>query len=129
MIYAAYFALYVALGLCLMFTLAIFYWAGMHLKKMPFTGGWLGKTFIFVAKTLGGVINLSLNIGWLSVACLDFTYYGTCSKRLKDYNENELGHSWLSNWRLYVCDFWEPFVNPYDPTGTHIGGEDKQGKL
>jgi hypothetical protein len=113
-----------------MFFLAVFYWAGMHLKKLPFTGGWLGRAFIFVAKILAGIINLSLNILWLSVACLDFTYYGTCSQRLKDYNKKyKNSDGWLSKWRLYVCDFWEPYVNPYDPAGTHIGGEDKEGKL
>lgn len=129
MSYFIYAVIYVLIGLALMFSLAIFYWAGMHLKKLPFTGGFVGKIFVFVGKYLAGTINLALNTFYLSIVCLDPLHIGTCSSRLKGYNTNETGDSWLSNWRLSVCDFWEPFVNPYDPAGSHIGGEDKRGTL
>ena len=62
-----------------------------------------------------------LHVFWHSIICLDFQVKGTVSSRLERYNTDRKTARWVDRWRLKWCDLFEPFLNPFDPAGTHIG--------
>ena len=88
-------------------------------KRKPLP--WVARVIALPLFYFGLLLDWLLNVTFYSVVCLDFTSWNTLSKRLKGYNQTQSWHTELGRWRLIVCDFAEPMLNPFDPDGTHIG--------
>jgi hypothetical protein len=99
-----------------MYILWIFYLAVMGLKRAR-DAGLLSKT----AKVLGTpvlvvgyLLDFVLNVFVMTIILLELPEETTVSKRLKRHNNDQGG------WRLAVVRWFEPLLDPYDPSGDHI---------
>jgi hypothetical protein len=98
------------------YVLWILYLAVMNLKrardmgKLSKTAKFLGTPVLFV----GYILDAILNILVMTIILLEFPQELTVSERLKRHNRYSTG------WRKSVALWFEPLLDPYDPSGDHI---------
>lgn len=92
------------------------YLAVMNLKRVKDTGGLttvtkvLGYPLLF----LGLFFDLIVNVFVVSFILLEFPKEFTVTSRLKRHNTEGKG------WRKTVAKWFEPILDPFDPSGNHI---------
>jgi hypothetical protein len=98
------------------YALWIFYLAVMNLKRvrdlglLSKTARILGTPVLFV----GYLLDIFLNVFVMTIILLELPKEATISSRLKRHNNDKGG------WRLAVVRWFEPLLDPYDPSGDHI---------
>ena len=98
------------------YVLWVLYLAVMNLKRVRDDGKlsklalWLGTPVLFV----GYVLDAILNIVVMTVILLEWPRELTVSERLKRHNKDAGG------WRKAVALWFEPLLDPFDPSGDHI---------
>lgn len=97
------------------YMLWILYLAVMNLKRVR-DAGQLSKTALALGTPIllvGLVVDLFCNI-LLSVPLLELPHEWTVTARLKRHNKDVAG------WRKKVALWFEPILDPFDPSGDHI---------
>lgn len=108
--------IYILSGVLSFYLLWIFYLAVMNLKRVRDLGK-LTKvtTFLgFPILILGYLIDFICNVFFLTIILLELPQETTVTARLKRHNKTSTG------WRLAVVKWFEPIVDPFDPSGDHI---------
>lgn len=98
----------------------VLYLAVMNLKRVKDTQG-LNKPSTILGTTVlieGFLLDAFLNWVPMTFILLELPREATVSARLKRHNKP--GTSWLGRWRYKVAQFFEPLLDPYDPSGDHI---------
>jgi len=108
--YAAIFAAF------LLYALWIFYLAVMCLKRARDAGMMSRTATVLGAPVLviGYVLDASANIIVMTVVLLELPQETTVTSRLKRHNQGAAG------WRKTIAQWFEPLLDPYDPSGDHI---------
>lgn len=109
--------LYYVLGCVSSFYLLwIFYLAVMNLKRVRDIGGLTRTTIILGTPILilGYIIDFICNVFFLTFILLELPQETTVTARLKRHNRTSTG------WRKAVATWFEPIVDPFDPSGNHI---------
>jgi hypothetical protein len=105
--------LYVVLGFWLLW---VFFLAVMSLKRAR-DAGTLSK-FAWVlgmpVLVIGLLLDLVINVLVMSVVLWEIPRELTVTARLKRHNKQSTG------WRLVVAKWFEPILDPFDPSGDHI---------
>ncbi len=98
------------------YALWVFYLAVMNLKRVKDTVGLSPIAMFFGTPVLivGYVLDAILNIIPMSIVLLEFPEELTISERLKRHNRESTG------WRRKVAQWFEPLLDPFDPSGNHI---------
>ena len=104
----------VALGLT--YGLYVFYCAVMNIKRVRDAGKLtkLGMAFGYPTLVIGLVLDLLVNVFVMTIILLEVPQEFTVTSRLKRHNRASTG------WRLAVVKFFEPVLDPLDPSGDHI---------
>jgi hypothetical protein len=108
--------IYILSGFLSFYLLWIFYLAVMNLKRVRDLGK-LTKTTIalgFPLLILGYLIDFICNVFFLTVILMELPRETTVTARLKRHNKTSTG------WRKAVATWFEPIVDPFDPSGNHI---------
>ena len=108
------YAFLIALGLT--YGLYVFYAAVMNIKRVRDMGKLttLGKVFGYPTLVIGLVLDLLVNVLVMSVILLEIPREFTVTSRLKRHHAESTG------WRLAVVLFFEPLLDPLDPSGDHV---------
>lgn len=108
------YAFLIALGLT--YGLYVFYAAVMNIKRVRDMGKLttLGKVFGYPTLVIGLVLDLLVNVLVMSVILLEIPREFTVTSRLKRHHAESTG------WRLVVVLFFEPLLDPLDPSGDHV---------
>lgn len=107
---------YLAYACGSLFLLWVFYLAVMRLWAEKREDGLnlpskvLGYPVLFV----GYLLDFNANVGVMTVLLLEFPRETTVTARLKRHNTTGNG------WRKRLAAWFEPILDPYDPTGDHI---------
>lgn len=110
---------FLSIGLTLIaaiWLLWVFYLAVMSLKRAK-DAGQLSKTaLVFGAPVLwvGYLLDAFVNITLMSIVLLEFPKEILVTDRLIRHSKAESG------WRLKVVYWFQPLLDPYDPSGKHI---------
>jgi hypothetical protein len=110
-------ALWYVLGaLAATYALYVFYAAVMNIKRVRDMGKLtkLGMLFGYPTLVIGLVLDLLVNVFVMSVLLVEVPREGTVTSRLKRHNRESTG------WRLAVVKFFEPVLDPLDPSGDHV---------
>lgn len=109
--------LYIPLyGLLALWALWVFYLAVMNLKRAR-DAGTLSKTaHVMGAPVLlvGYLLDIAVNVTLMSVVLWEPPKEFTVTARLKRHHKHSTG------WRLAVVLWFEPLLDPYDPSGDHV---------
>jgi uncharacterized membrane protein YhaH (DUF805 family) len=98
------------------YVLWIIYLAVMNLKRVRDMGKlsplalYLGTPLLFVGYILDALLNWIV----MTVILLELPQETTVSERLKRHNKES------DNWRKSVALWFEPLLDPFDPSGDHI---------
>ncbi|MBP8135494.1 MAG: hypothetical protein KAY10_04225 [Rhodoferax sp.] len=105
----------VATGLLLTYALYVFYSAVMNIKRVRDAGKLttFGKVLGYPTLIIGLVLDLAVNVLVMSIVLLEIPREWTVTSRLKR-------HQASTGWRLSVVKFFEPVLDPLDPSGDHI---------
>lgn len=109
--------LLLALAVVLAFyVLWIFYLAVMNLKRVRDQGKLEKIAFIlgYPLLLIGYALDIFLNITVMTVILLELPRETTITSRLKRHNKQSSG------WRKRVAMWFEPILDPFDPSGNHI---------
>jgi hypothetical protein len=109
-------ALYLAYAFGLTYATWIFYLAVMSLSRAK-KAGMLSRTAIVLGTPVlfvGYLLDLLLNVTVISLVLLELPQETTVTARLKRH------HIESDGWRLAVVMWFEPLLDPYDPSGDHI---------
>lgn len=108
------YALLTALGLT--YGLYVFYAAVMNIKRVRDIGKLtkLGMVLGYPALAIGLVLDLLVNAFVMTIILLELPQELTVTSRLKRHNRESTG------WRLAVVKFFEPVLDPLDPSGDHV---------
>lgn len=107
---------YSVVAFLMCYGLWVFYLAVMNLKRVRDAGGlspWALR-FGYPVLFLGLVLDVLVNWLVVSLLLLEFPKETTVTARLKRHNKESSG------WRLSVVKFFEPLLDPFDPSGDHI---------
>lgn len=98
------------------YALYVFYAAVMNIKRVKNAGKLtkLGMAFGYPTLVIGLVLDLLVNVFVMSIILLEVPQELTVTSRLKRHNRESTG------WRLAVVKFFEPVLDPLDPSGDHI---------
>jgi hypothetical protein len=108
--------IYVLIALGATYALWVFYIAVMGLKRVRDTIGlspWALR-FGYPILIVGYVLDVLVNWFVFTVVMLEVPKELTVSSRLKRHNQESTG------WRLKIVKFFEPLLDPFDPSGDHI---------
>lgn len=107
------YAFLIALGLT--YALYVFYSAVMNIKRVRDAGKLttFGKVLGYPTLLIGLVLDLLVNVLVMSIILLEIPREWTVTSRLKR-------HQASTGWRLAVVKFFEPVLDPLDPSGDHI---------
>ena len=106
----------VAIGLAAFYVLWVLYLAVMNLKRVKDAGN-LSKTAWYLGLPLlwlGLLVDTMVNVFVLSFILLEFPQEALVTSRLKRHNRTGSG------WRKSVAAWFEPIIDPFDPSGDHI---------
>lgn len=103
-----------ALGLT--YALYVFYAAVMNVKRVRDAGKLttFHKVLGYPTLFIGLVLDFLVNVLVMSVVLLEMPREWTVTARLKRH------HRESTDWRLAVVKFFEPVLDPLDPSGDHI---------
>ena len=107
---------YLLFALAATYALWVFYIAVMGLKRVRDTVGlspWALR-FGYPVLIVGYVLDVLVNWFVFTVLILEIPKELTVSSRLKRHNQESTG------WRLKIVKFFEPLLDPFDPSGNHI---------
>lgn len=107
---------YLLYSLGLFYLLWILFLAVMNLSRAK-KAGQLSKTALILGTPVligGYIVDAIVNIFVMSIVLLELPQELTVSARLKRH------HKESTNWRLAVVLWFEPLLDPYDPSGDHI---------
>ena len=107
---------YILIALGATYALWVFYIAVMGLKRVRDTVGlspWALR-FGYPILIVGYVLDVLVNWFVFTVVMLEIPKELTVSSRLKRHNQESTG------WRLAVVKFFEPLLDPFDPSGNHV---------
>ena len=107
---------YLLIALGATYALWVFYIAVMGLKRVRDTVGlspWALR-FGYPILIVGYVLDVLVNWFVFTVVMLEIPKELTVSSRLKRHNQESTG------WRLAVVKFFEPLLDPFDPSGNHV---------
>lgn len=99
-----------------MYSLWVFYLAVMNLARAK-RNGLLNKTALVLGTPLlvvGYLVDFMMNVTVMTVVLLEWPQETTVTARLKRHNKESTG------WRLSIVKWFEPILDPYDPSGDHI---------
>ena len=99
-----------------MYSLWVFYLAVMNLARAK-RNGLLNKTALVLGTPLlvvGYLVDFMMNVTVMTVVLLEWPKETTVTARLKRHNKESTG------WRLAIVKWFEPILDPYDPSGDHI---------
>lgn len=103
------------IALAATYGLFVFYAAVMNIKRVRDMGKLtkLGMAFGYPTLFIGLVLDLLVNTFVMTVILLELPREMTVTSRLKR-------HQASTGWRLAVVKFFEPVLDPLDPSGDHI---------
>jgi uncharacterized membrane protein YhaH (DUF805 family) len=106
----------IALVFAVSYALWIFYLAVMNLKRVRDAGklGTVAKVFGYPVLLVGYVLDVLVNVTLMTVLFLEIPRETTVTARLKRHNRTGSG------WRQRLAAWFEPLIDPYDPSGNHI---------
>jgi len=108
--------IYIAFSACITYMLWVLYLAVMNLKRVKDIGLLTGKALIIGTPILIFGLVFDALVNWLvmTVILLEFPKETTVTARLKRHNKTSTG------WRKGVAVWFEPLLDPFDPSGDHI---------
>ena len=106
---------YVLISLGVTYALYVFYAAVMNIKRVRDMGQltWMGYVLGYPTLFIGLFLDLLVNWFVMTVILLELPREFTVTSRLKRH-QNSTG------WRKAVVKFFEPVLDPLDPSGDHI---------
>jgi uncharacterized membrane protein YhaH (DUF805 family) len=107
--------IYIGLALAITYGLYVFYAAVMNIKRVRDAGKLttLGVVFGYPTLVIGLVLDLLVNVFVMSIILLEIPQELTVTSRLKRHQSS-------TGWRLAVVKFFEPVLDPLDPSGDHV---------
>jgi hypothetical protein len=98
------------------YLLYVFYSAVMNIKRVRDMGKLttFGKVLGYPTLAIGLFLDLLVNTLVMTFILLELPRELTVTSRLKRHNKESTG------WRLAVVKFFEPVLDPLDPSGDHI---------
>jgi hypothetical protein len=98
------------------YALYVFYAAVMNIKRVRDAGKltWMGKVLGYPTLVIGLILDLFVNLTLMTFVLLELPRELTVTARLKRHHKESTG------WRLAVVKFFEPVLDPLDPSGDHI---------
>jgi hypothetical protein len=111
-----YAGIYLAVAFALTYALYVVYGSVMNIKrvrdagKLTTTGKVLGYPTLFI----GLFLDLLVNVFVMTFVLAEIPQEFTVTSRLKRHHAESTG------WRLAVVKFFEPVLDPLDPSGDHI---------
>jgi len=98
------------------YALYVFYAAVMNIKRVRDAGKltWMGKALGYPTLVIGLLLDLFVNLTLMTLVLLERPRELTVTARLKRHHKESTG------WRLAVVKFFEPVLDPLDPSGDHI---------
>jgi hypothetical protein len=98
------------------YALFVFYAAVMNIKRVRDAGKltWMGKVLGYPTLAIGLALDLFVNLTLMTIILLELPRELTVTSRLKRHNREGNG------WRLAVVRFFEPVLDPLDPSGDHV---------
>lgn len=107
---------YALLSLSAFYALWIFYLAVMNLSRTKKTGQLSTTALILGTPVLlvGYLLDFLVNVFVMTAVLLELPQELTVTARLKRHHKESTG------WRLAVVLWFEPILDPYDPSGDHI---------
>lgn len=114
--------IYIGLSLAITYALFIFYAAVMNIKRVKDAGKLttIGKVLGYPTLVIGLFLDLLVNVFVMTVVLLEIPREMTVTGRLKRHHLESIGESWIDKWRMGVVKFFEPVLDPLDPSGDHI---------
>jgi hypothetical protein len=106
----------IALVFAASYALWILFMAVMNLKRVRDMGklGTLSKVFGYPVLVVGYALDVLVNVTLMTVLFLEIPRETTVTARLKRHNRTGSG------WRQRLAAWFEPLIDPYDPSGDHI---------
>jgi hypothetical protein len=107
---------YTLWSIAITYLLYVFYSAVMNIKRVRDMGKLttFGKVLGYPTLAIGLVLDLVVNTLVMTFILLELPRELTVTSRLKRHNRESTG------WRLAVVKFFEPVLDPLDPSGDHI---------
>jgi len=108
--------LYLATALGVTYALYVFYGCVMNIKRVRDAGKLtpLGYAFGYPTLLIGYTLDVLCNVFVMTLVFLELPRETTVTARMKRHNRSSTG------WRLSVVRFFEPLLDPLDPSGDHI---------
>lgn len=108
--------IYIGLSLATTYFLYVWYAAVMNIKRVRDAGELttLGKVFGYPTLIIGLVLDLLVNVFVMTIILVELPRELTVTSRLKRHHVDSEG------WRLAVVKFFEPVLDPLDPSGDHV---------
>ena len=108
--------IYIGVSLALTYALYVFYGSVMNIKRVRDMGKLttLGKVFGYPTLVIGLILDLLVNWFVMTIILLEVPRELTVTSRLKRHHKESTGY------RLAVVKFFEPVLDPLDPSGDHI---------
>lgn len=102
-------------ALAITYALYVFYAAVMNIKRVSQAGKLtlFGKLLGYPTLVIGVALDVLVNVLVMSVVLLERPREWTVSGRLQRHMEGR-------GWRLAVAKFFEPVLDPLDPSGDHV---------
>lgn len=106
----------IALVFAASYALWILFMAVMNLKRVRDMGklGTLSKVFGYPVLVVGYALDVLVNVTLMTVLFAEIPRETTVTARLKRHNRTGSG------WRQRLAAWFEPLIDPYDPSGDHI---------
>lgn len=97
------------------YALWVFYLAVMNLKRVKDAGNLPKIALVLGTPVLiaGWILDFVLNVTVMTVVLLELPREKTISERLHRHNRTD-------GWRKKVAQWFEPLLDPFDPSGNHI---------
>jgi hypothetical protein len=107
---------YLVFSFAITYALYVFYAAVMNIKRVRDVGKLtiIGKVLGYPTLVVGLFLDLLVNVFVMSFVLLELPRELTVTSRLKRHHKESKG------WRLAVVKFFEPVLDPLDPSGDHI---------
>ena len=107
---------YLVFSFAITYALYVFYAAVMNIKRVRDAGKltWMGYVLGYPTLVVGLFLDLLVNVFVMSFVLLELPRELTVTSRLKRHHKESTG------WRLAVVKFFEPVLDPLDPSGDHI---------
>jgi hypothetical protein len=108
--------IYIGVSLLITYALYVWYAAVMNIKRVRDMGKLttLGKVFGYPTLVIGLILDLLVNWFVMTIILLEVPRELTVTSRLKRHHKESTGY------RLAVVKFFEPVLDPLDPSGDHI---------